>query len=254
MQEHMENYMDNLDQQTKKTIQAENEKKKAAQKALEWQMYYATESAMMAVDQAESAEDAAAAIIYSIRDQLKAYLAEFVATAAMKALKSVPFPFNLIAAAAAGGAASFLFNKLVPEFSEGGHTMPGPQSKPAGIVHAGEYVIPKKGLQVPLVKQLVNILENARIKDQWHNIKINPDLLGIAEKGFLKGGYTAQPALLPDTTTQSRMQAPAKIDTETNERLLKVLERLEKWQPKLALETIQKGLETLNDIQKRRGL
>jgi hypothetical protein len=254
MQEHMDNYIENLDQQTKRTIEAENEKKKAAREALEWQMYYATESAMTAVDQAQSAEETAKAVLNSIRETLKAYLADFIATAATKALKSVPFPFNLAAAAAAGGAAGFLFNKLVPEFAEGGHTIPGPRSKPAGIVHAGEYVIPQKGLQVPLVRQLVNILENARLKDQWHNIKINPDLTAFADKGFLGGGYTSQPALLPNASAQPPIYPPSTWDPETSENLLKVLKRLENWQPKLALETIQKGLDSLNDIQKRRGL
>jgi len=75
-------------------------------------------SASAAVEGAETTEDAAAAVMNSIRNQIKAYLAEALAGVLAKALASVPFPFNLAIAATAAGAASALFDQIVPEFGQ----------------------------------------------------------------------------------------------------------------------------------------
>jgi hypothetical protein len=70
------------------------------------------------------------------------YLAEGVAGAVKNALSDVPFPFNLIAAGIAGGAAAALFNGLVPSFAEGG-IVNGPTMAMIGDNPAGrEAIVP----------------------------------------------------------------------------------------------------------------
>lgn len=69
---------------------------------------------------------------------IRAWIQMAVTRAALSALQNVPFPFNIAAAAAAGGLASGLFNALIkkvgiPALAEGG-VLTGPQ-----LVMAGEY-------------------------------------------------------------------------------------------------------------------
>lgn len=104
---------------------------------------------LAAVDSAQSAEEAGRATLNVIRSNIKAHLSEALAGAIKSALVDVPFPFNLIAAAGAGGAASLLFNKVVPSFFFGGPTGSkgmgfGDQNGDfAGFTHVDEYVVPK---------------------------------------------------------------------------------------------------------------
>ena len=53
------------------------------------------------------------------RQMILAYIAEGIAAQISSALANIPFPFGLIAAAAAGAGASVLLNKLIPSFAEG---------------------------------------------------------------------------------------------------------------------------------------
>lgn len=78
----------------------------------------ASQGAMSMAELGKAALGAAAKVI-------RAQIMEGVAVAAAKALKSVPFPFNIAAAAAAGGAAAALFNRVlgavgIPALAEGG--------------------------------------------------------------------------------------------------------------------------------------
>jgi hypothetical protein len=68
-----------------------------------------------AVESAETVEEAGKAILGSIRKQIKGYLAEALSAVLADALAKVPFPANIALATAAAGAASFLFDKLVPK-------------------------------------------------------------------------------------------------------------------------------------------
>lgn len=51
---------------------------------------------------------------------IAAFIAEGIAGQVKSALETIPFPFGLIAAALAGGAAAALFNTLIPSFAGGG--------------------------------------------------------------------------------------------------------------------------------------
>ena len=102
-----------------------DEDKKAAK--AEKEIKDAAKAGFDAVGEAKTVEEAGKAVINSIRAQIKAQIAEAVVTAALSALKDVPFPFNIIAATAAGGAAALLFNNLVPQFAEGRYNVIGAQ-------------------------------------------------------------------------------------------------------------------------------
>jgi hypothetical protein len=52
----------------------------------------------------------------------------------------------------------------LPQFAEGGYTKKGGKYEPAGIVHAGEYVVPATILQNPIGNMFVSQLENMRLK------------------------------------------------------------------------------------------
>ncbi len=51
----------------------------------------------------------------------------------------------------------------VAGFEEGGFTAPGPAKKPAGVVHAGEWVAPKWMVESPLFQPAIAALEGARM-------------------------------------------------------------------------------------------
>jgi hypothetical protein len=64
--------------------------------------------------------DFARTAVMVARKVIATYLAESVAAAVKSALISIPFPFNIAAAGAAGGLAAALFNSLIPNFAQGG--------------------------------------------------------------------------------------------------------------------------------------
>jgi len=67
-----------------------------------------------------SIKELANAALAAAKKTIGSYIAEGVAGAVKEALVSIPFPFNIALAAAAGGAAAALFNSLIPSFAEGG--------------------------------------------------------------------------------------------------------------------------------------
>ena len=74
----------------------------------------------MAADADASFGDIAAAAGNSARQIIKTQIAEATAAYASKIFATVPFPFNLALAAAAGSVVGSLFNKIIPPFAEGG--------------------------------------------------------------------------------------------------------------------------------------
>lgn len=112
--------------------QAEDEKKKQEEEekkiALKKESIRRSfEAGAAAVDEAENVEEAGKAILNSIRQQIKAVIAEAIAKSVADALVSVPFPFNIAIATAAGAAATMLFNEIVPQFSSGRYEVTGAQ-------------------------------------------------------------------------------------------------------------------------------
>ena len=74
----------------------------------------------MAVSSEASSQDMIAAAANAARAVIKTAVAEATAKYAAQIFSSVPFPFNLALAAAAGSVVGSLFNKIIPPFADGG--------------------------------------------------------------------------------------------------------------------------------------
>lgn len=101
---------------------------------------------VMVSSQISSLRDLGNVVAQETARAIKARIAEAVATQVGKVLSTVPFPFNVAAAAAAAGAVSLLFDKVIPEFQDGGIVTGG--GMPSGMTTAG--------------KKLISINEDAR--------------------------------------------------------------------------------------------
>jgi hypothetical protein len=79
---------------------------------------------------------------------------------------SAGFPLGLIMAVVYGiaGALQIAMIKKQPDFAEGGFTKSGSKHEPAGIVHAGEYVVPQKVVRNPQARGMLSTLENMRLR------------------------------------------------------------------------------------------
>lgn len=99
------------------------------------------------------------------------------------ALGSVPPPANfaLAGVVAALGAAqtALIASQQIPEFAEGGYTGEGGKYEPAGVVHKGEYVVPKRMVESPRYQPTIAALEAGRTR-------------GYAEGGMAGGNQLAE--------------------------------------------------------------
>lgn len=120
----------------KKKIKSDEEVAEAKRKAVEAEVFFAAQSTFAAVQSAETAEEAGAAIINSIRAQIAARIQQAIAEAMVSALSKVPFPFNIVLAAAAGGAVSLLFKKLLPPAQTKSQKKEASQKR--GLYHGGD--------------------------------------------------------------------------------------------------------------------
>lgn len=124
-----------------------------------------------AVEGGASLRDLARIAVDTARKIIAAEIAEGVASAVKKALKTVPFPFNIAAAAAAGGVAAALFNSLIPKFASGTNYAPG------GLSLVGErgpelVNLPKGSQVIPLKKQKLELDLNLRTEIAGSKIRL----------------------------------------------------------------------------------
>ncbi len=168
------------------------EKETAATVALREEQERYIESLYMsgaaAIENAKTEEEAKIALINSIREAIKQKVMEAIAGSVAQALASVPFPFNIVLATAAGAAASALFDKVLPAASmpqaaDGGYFadvvgrqdgrsyraqvnqrfMGGYATQPMLVGEAGaEYTIPSYLMRNPYVLNVVDQLEGMR--------------------------------------------------------------------------------------------
>lgn len=101
------------------TLYIKGEEISATEAAFRASTQAAAASAESAIEQAQTIQEAGAAVINMTREIIKAKLAQIVAEQMLKVLVKVPFPFNLAASAVAVGAVKMLFNKLIPAFGTG---------------------------------------------------------------------------------------------------------------------------------------
>lgn len=100
--------------------------------------------------------------------------------AANLALSTYPPPFGAIAAAASIATGLANVTKILDiGFAEGGYTGDGGKHDVAGVVHRGEYVVPKHIVQNPMYSGYISTLEGARQR-------------GYADGGLVTNSATAQ--------------------------------------------------------------
>jgi len=127
--------------------------------------------------------------------------------------------------------------------AEGGYTPPGGKYEPAGVVHAGEWVAPQELVKSPVTSPVISWLE--MIRKSGSMATINLPAVKATPRGYASGG-TVQPAAAP---------APGSDDSAaTNRKLIEAINRLTSWEPSVAVELIQKGLNTLDNINKNSKL
>ncbi len=116
------------------------------------------------------------------------------ALATIKALPNVVLA-GITAALGVAGIATISAQKLPPEpapyesqpyvpipYKKGGYTGEGDVNQPAGIVHAGEYVVPQFVMKNPKAIPMVQTLE------------------GMRQRGYAEGGYVTTPAMAAEAT------------------------------------------------------
>jgi len=143
------------------------------------------------------------------------------------------------------------------EYDVGGYTGAGNKDKPAGIVHAGEWVAPQWQVKDKHSGPLIAMLEHQRRS----KTRINPQVLQSMPKGYSSGGIVTEINSLKDNTKNDLMGALMGMysvqDNKQNEILIKLaiaIEDLQKWKPKVYTEDIKKGLDNLDNIDRNRGM
>jgi hypothetical protein len=107
-------------------LKATQDKKAASQARIEMLQ----QEIEMGMQQEDAAVHTGEAINRSVNSAIKAYISKAVAAALASVFESIPFPFSLIAAAAAGPVVTALLDGLIPKFAQG--TPPGGFVVPPG--------------------------------------------------------------------------------------------------------------------------
>jgi TP901 family phage tail tape measure protein len=143
-------------------------------------------------------------------------------------------------------------------FSEGGHTGTGSKYQPAGIVHAGEYVVPQEGTENPNLKPIIDIIELNRRAGSLHRLNLAPILQAIPQRGYAAGGYTTTSAgagLQPvPTNTGSALTGQGGSDQALLDKIDRLGDRIEKMNISVAVETIEREMRKYAKIQQTKGL
>lgn len=254
MSEHLNNYIQNLDKETQATIKAGIEKTEAREAEKEAALLAAFETGMAAVENAKTTEEAGRAILNVIRDKIKAYLAEAVAAQVSKILASVPPPFGAILAAAAAAAVTIAFNKLIPKFDEGGFTGTGGKYQPAGIVHAGEYVIPQDGVENPALRPVIDWIELARRNGELRRLDLGPIVQAIQPRQYASGGYVSSPASTPSSSVSILNTTTTNDSNEVVKAIKQLSSDIQNLKVYAAIETIERERNKYMKIQQTRGI
>lgn len=102
------------------------------------------------------------------------------ALAVLSALKS-GFPLGLIMSTIFGalGAVQISLIASTPTYSKGGYTGDGDVNQPAGIVHAGEYVVPQKVVKNPQAQSMLESLEGMRLRGYADGGMVTPTVPNV---------------------------------------------------------------------------
>ena len=142
--EKMNRVMSKEDFELLKQQKANTEDRIELAKSLKEAQREASEQAILAgVEEYDASKSLASQLANSIRSSIKALIAKAVATQLSKVISTIPFPFNIFAAPAAGIAVSALFDAMIPKFAYGG-SVAGPRHSGGGVLleaEGGEYIV-----------------------------------------------------------------------------------------------------------------
>lgn len=138
-------------------------------------------------------------------------------------------------------------------YADGGFTKPGDKKEPAGIVHAGEYVIPQDGVNNAQLRPVIDLIEIARRNGSLARLDLRPVVASIGGgSGYSSGGSVGfstntSPAPVPSIqTNESGTQfTPAQID-----KLNGLLERMADWDPAISIELLERRQNLYKKITK----
>lgn len=187
-------------------------------------------------------------------------LAEFAwlgpgAPAAAAAFAAAPLAANNTNAALQTGLiVAQTIGNFVSGYASGGYTN-GDRIYRAGE-EGTEFIGNAKSVQNPTVKKAYDIIRLAQEDGTIAQLNLPAVLAatGSMRNGRQSGGFAASSH--PELVSGSNpiMQSAASIDTATANRLSDSIDRLIKWKPTVYTEDIKKGLKTLDDIERNRGL
>ncbi|WP_297092190.1 phage tail tape measure protein [uncultured Draconibacterium sp.] len=135
--------------------------------------------------------------------------------------------------------------QAVKGFSEGGYTGDGGILEPAGIVHKGEYVVPKSLMSLPAVVDMVSTIETMRTKP----VAVNSSLTRM----YSEGGYTSNNGATPESPSESKNADIQKLQDSVS-KLHHTVEILSKKKHYVAIEMVQKKLQKWEEIEALKGM
>jgi len=126
-------------------------------------------------------------------------------------------------------------------YATGGYTSPGSKYEPAGVVHAGEWVMPKEGVDNPGLRPFTDLLEMARRNGSLARLDLRPLVSAMSSgRQFASGGFTS--------SNQSGSMSAGALTGDQIAKLAGVLDRLETWQPALAVETYERKRDKYHEM------
>lgn len=141
--------------------------------------------------------------------------------------------------------------KKMQGYRSGGYTRPGHRDEPAGIVHAGEYVIPQEGVNNPRLREIIDIMEMARRSNALHRLSIRPVVEAMPAVGYTLGGHVQPSATVINHNSTSLASG---ITPEHILRFEKAIDKLTRYRPPVAIEQIARGLDTWKEIETNRSM
>lgn len=102
-----------------------------------------------------------------------------IAAGGPAAIAALAAPTILASSLNAASSIAIIAAQAIAGFDEGGYTTSGPKHKPAGIVHAGEWVAPKWQVEDPVYGPIIDFLEGQRARRG-----------GMSSIPFAGGGFT----------------------------------------------------------------
>jgi hypothetical protein len=153
-----------------------------------------------------------------------------------------------IKAAFAAAKAFVMGGKKKESFASGGYTGDGGKYEPAGIVHKGEYVIPREQLANPQVQYFAAMLSKMRER----KISLNKNAIPL----FADGGFTSKPNHNPiqSPSIKSQQQQWSEEQSIVLKQLSREIRELRHWRPAIGLDTFEDRWNKYNEIKHKRNL